>query len=132
MKWIIDDIYRAFAQLKRWQTWFGLGLIGLFIGLAYLISTFAFRTDALLIYLHRTVGACREMTNGTIIFMFCGMIFFGFAALVTLGEFQQHFEYKQRNAHHQARQSLIWGIAWTIGTVVLAVTALVFFNHYCG
>ena len=48
MKWIIDDIFNALAQLKRWQTWLVLGLISVFVGLAYLISSFAFRTDALL------------------------------------------------------------------------------------
>jgi small-conductance mechanosensitive channel len=131
MKWIIDDICSALAQLKRWQTWFVLGLISVFAGLAYLIGSFAFRTDALLVYLHRTAGACRELTNGTIIFMFCGMIFFLFAALLTLGEFQQYFEFKQRNAHHQAHQSLLWGIGWGVGTIGIAISALVFFNQYC-
>lgn len=131
MKWIIDDIYSALAQLKRWQTWLVLGLIGVFAALAYLVGSFAFRTDALLVYLHRTAGACRELNNGMIIFMFCGMIFFLFAALLTLGEFQQYFEYKQRNAYHQARQSLLWGIGWGVGTVSIAISALVFFNQYC-
>lgn len=131
MKWIIDDILSALAQLKHWQTWFVLGLIGVFAGLAYLIGSFAFRTDALLVYLHRTAGACRELTNGMIIAMFCGMLFFLFAALLTLGEFQRYFEFKQRNAHHQAQQSLRWGIGWGLGTVAIAISALVFFNQYC-
>lgn len=131
MKWIIDDIFSALAQLKRWQTWFVLGLIGVFAGLAYLISSFAFRTDALLVYLHRTAGSCRELTNGMIIFMFCGMIFFLFAALLTLGEFQQYFEFKQHNAHHQAHKSLLWGAGWGFGTVLIATSALVFFIQYC-
>jgi small-conductance mechanosensitive channel len=131
MKWIIDDIFNALAQLKRWQTWLVLGLISVFVGLAYLISSFAFRTDALLVYLHRTAGACRELTNGLIISMFCGMIFFLFAALLTLGEFQQYFEFKQRNAHHQAQKSLFWGIGWGAGTLGIAASALVFFKQYC-
>lgn len=131
MKWIIDDIFSALAQLKRWQTWLVLGLIGAFAGLAYLIASFAFRTDALLVYLHRTAGACRELTNGMIIFMFCGMIFFLFAALLTLGEFQQYFEFKQRSAHYQAKKSLLWGIGWSVGTIAIAVSALVFFKQYC-
>ena len=104
MNWILDDIHSAIAQLKRWQTWLILGLISVFAGLAYLISSFAFRTDALLLFLHRTAGACRELTNSIIIFMFCGMIFFLFAAVLTLGEFQQYFEFKQHNAHHQAKK----------------------------
>lgn len=131
MKWIIEDLRRALAQLKRWQTWVIIGLISVFTGLAYLIVSFAFRTDALLLFLHRTAGACRELTNGIIIFMFCGMIFFLFAALLTLGEFQRHFEFKQRGAHYQARQSLFWGIGWGVITIGIAVTALVFFKQYC-
>ncbi len=131
MKWLIDDINSALAQLKRWQTWLVIGLISVFAGLAYLIGTYAFRTDALLVYLHRTVGACQELSNGVIIFMFCGMIFFLFAALLTLGEFQRFFEHKQRNAHFQAQQALHWGIGWGLGTIGIAVSALVFFNQYC-
>ena len=131
MNWIIDDINSALAQLKRWETWLVLGLISVFVGLAYLIGSFAFRTDALLVFLHRTAGACRELTNGMIISMFCGMIFFLFAALLALGEFQQYFEFKQRNAHHQAHQSLLWGIGWSLGTIGVAIGTLVFFSQYC-
>jgi len=131
MNWIIDDIRSAIAQLKRWQTWLILCMISVFAGLAYLISSFAFRTDALLLFLHRTAGACRELTNSMIIFMFCGMIFFVLAAVLTLGEFQQYFEFKHHNAHHQAKQSLIWGIGWGVGTICIAISALVFFKQYC-
>lgn len=131
MKWIIEDICRAFAQLKHWQTWLVIGLIGTFAGLAYLVASFAFRTDAVLVFLHRTAGACSELSNGIIIFMFCGMFFFLFAALLTLGEIQRYFEFKQHAAHYQARQSLIWGIVWSIVTIGIAVVALVFFSQYC-
>lgn len=131
MKWITEDISRALAQLKHWQIWLVIGLIGTFAGLAYLIGTFAFRTDAVLIFLHRTSGACRELSDGLIIFMFCGMFFFLFAALLTFGEFQRYFEFKQHSAHYQARQSLTWGIGWSIATIGIAVAALVFFSRYC-
>ncbi|MBS1139082.1 MAG: hypothetical protein H6R13_535 [Proteobacteria bacterium] len=131
MNWIIDDIYSAIVQLKRWQTWLVIGLIGIFAGLAYLLVGFAFRTDALLIFLHRTAGSCRELTNGTIIAMFCGMIFFLFTALLTLGEFQRYFQFKQHAAHHQTRQALTWGIVWGLTAVGIAVGALVFFSSYC-
>ncbi len=131
MKWILDDLSRAFAQLKLWQTWLVIGLLGVFFGLAYLIVRFAFRTDAVLLFLNRTAGACREMTNGMIAFMFCGMIFFAFSAVLTLGEFQQYFEYRQRAAHFQARQSLQWGVGWAVVAIAIAITALVFFNHFC-
>jgi hypothetical protein len=103
----------------------------MFSGLAYLLVSFSFRTDALLIYLHRTAGSCRELSNGAIIAMFCGMIFFLFTALLTLGEFQRYFEFKQRAAHHQTRQALTWGIGWGITAISIAVGALVFFNRYC-
>ena len=131
MKWIIDDIKSAFAQLLRWQTWLVLGLISLFALLAYLVGGMAFQTDSIQIYLRHTSSYCQEMTNGVIIAMFCGMIFFLFSCLLTLGEFQQYFVFKHRAAHHQARQSLIWGIGWALFAVVLAVVAIVFLSSYC-
>ena len=131
MQWLINDIKNALAQLGRWQTWLVIGLICLFALLAYLIGSFAFKTDAILMSLRHTAGACREMTNGIIIFMFCGMIFFLFTCLLTLGEFQQYFQFKQRSAHHQARRALIGGIRWAICAVALAVGSLIFFNSYC-
>lgn len=132
MKWIINDIKAALAQLRRWQTWLVIGLISLFALLAYLIGSFAFKTDAILMSLRHSSGGCREMTNGVIIFLFCGMIFFLFAGVLTLGEFQQYFEFKKRAAHHQARQALIWGIGLALSAVALAIAALIFFNWYCG
>ncbi|MBS1143478.1 MAG: hypothetical protein H6R14_884 [Proteobacteria bacterium] len=131
MKWFIEEISSLLAELKRGRTWLGIGLIGLFAGLAYLVVTFAFRTDGLLLYLHRTAGACRQMTNEIIIFMFCGMIFFVFFAVLTLGELQRHFQFKQRAAHYQASRALYWGIGWGVVAVSIAVAALVFFNRYC-
>ena len=131
MKWIIEDIGRALAQLKRWQTWFVIGLISVFSGLAYLISSFAFRTDAMLVSLNRTAGGCGEVTDGMVVFMFCAMLFSLFAALLTLGEFHQYFAFKQRNAHRQAHHALRWGIGWGLGTVGTAISALLFFSQQC-
>lgn len=131
MKWLIDEISGALSQLKRWQTWLGIGLIGTFAGLAYLVATFAFKTDAILVFMRRTGASCQEMTNGSIIAMFVGMIFFAFSAILTLGEVQRYLQYKQRSAHHQTRQSLIWGIAWGTVAVSIAIGALVFFSQYC-
>ena len=131
MKWIIDDIYRALEALKRWQTWLGIGLISVFLGLAYLVASYSFQTDAILIFLHRTAASCRTLSNGSIIAMFCGMIFFAFSAVLTLGEFQRYVEYKQHGAHHQARQALTWGIVWITLAICIAVGSLVFFNSYC-
>ncbi|MFZ2973913.1 hypothetical protein [Ferribacterium limneticum] len=131
MKWFIEEISRLIAQLKRWQTWLVIGLISLFAGLAFFIGSFAFRTDGILLYLNRTAGACRELTNGIIIFMFCGMIFFMFTALLTLGEFQRYFQFKQRAAHYQARRALYGGIGWAAAAITISIAALVFFNRYC-
>jgi hypothetical protein len=131
MAWIINDIKRALAQLRRWQTWLVIGLIILFALLAYMVGQFAFKTDSILMYLRHTAGACREMTNGIIIFLFCGMIFFLFTALLTLGEMQRYFELKQRAAHFQARQTLRWGLGWGSVAICIAIGALVFFNTYC-
>ncbi|MBT9521293.1 MAG: hypothetical protein IV101_10390 [Dechloromonas sp.] len=131
MKWFIEEISRLIVQLKRWQTWLVIGLISLFAGLAFFIGSFAFRTDGILLYLNRTAGACRELTNGIIIFMFCGMIFFMFTALLTLGEFQRYFQFKQRAAHYQASRALYGGIGWAIATITISIAALVFFSRYC-
>lgn len=131
MKWIIEDLKAAFAQLCRWQTWVAIGLIGLFALLAYLVARFALRTDSVLIFLRYSAGSCREMTNGIIIAMFCGMIFFLLSALLTLGELQRYLKFKPRGARHQTRQALIWGIFWGSVAVSIAAGALVFFNSYC-
>ncbi len=131
MKWFTEEISRFVDQLKRWQTWLVIGLISLFAGLAFFIGSFAFRTDGILLFLHRTAGACRELTNGIIIFMFCGLIFFMLAALLTLGEFQRYFEFKQCAAHYQASRALYWGIGWAVAAIAISIAALVFFNQYC-
>lgn len=131
MKWIIDDLKRAWAQLKRWQTWLTIGLLGLFALLAWLIAGFAFRTDAVLLFLHRTAGSCRQMNNGTIIFMFGGMIFFVLSAVLTLGEFQRWIHFRQIRATAQARQALTWGIVWSALGVGIAAAALAFFMRFC-
>jgi hypothetical protein len=131
MKWILEDLSRALEQLKLWQTWLVLGLIAIFAGLAYLVGSFAFRTDAVLIFLNRTVGSCRELNNGSIIFMFCGMIFFVFTAVLTLGELQSYFDLQERKAYYQSRLALRWGIFWGCAAIVIAIAALIFFNQYC-
>lgn len=131
MKWLLDDIKEAFAQLLRWQTWVVIGLIGLFALLAYMVSQFAFKTDAVLMFLNHSTGACRQMTNGVIIALFCGMIFFLFTCVLTLGEFQQYLSFKQRHAEFEAKRALFWGIGWGTFAVSIAIAALVFFNSFC-
>ncbi len=131
MKWIVEDFQRALAQLQRWQTWAALALLGTFAGLAYLVSRFALRTDAILVFLNRSGGACRELSNGFIIFLFCGMIFFALTSVLTLGEFQQFLQHKERGAHRQARQAILWGSLWAGLALLIAVAALVFFSRYC-
>ena len=131
LRWIIDDIGEILAEFKRPQTWLIIGLIAFFGWLTYLVAIYAFRTDAILIFLHRTAGSCRELTNGIIIFLFCGMIFFMLTALLMLGEFQRYFEYKEHHAHVQAQKALWWGIGWTCASVAIVVSALVFFDRFC-
>ena len=131
MIWIINDFKKAFAQLKHWQTWMAIGLIALFSLLAYLVGSFALQTDSVLLFVRHTASACREMTNGVIIFLFCGMLFFLLTAVLTLGELQRYVQFKQRNAYHQARQTLFWGIAWGTTAISIAIAALIFFTTYC-
>lgn len=131
MKWILQDLKNALAQLRQRETWVAIGLIGLFGLLAYALSHFALRTDSVLLFLRHTAGSCREMTNGIIIFLFCGMIFFLLTALLTLGEFQRHVEFKRRGATYESRRAIFWCAGWGGLAVSIAISALVFFNTYC-
>lgn len=131
MNWIIDDLKNALAQLKRWQTWLVIGLLGTFALLAYLVGKVALKTDALLSFLRHTTGSCRQLTNLNIILLFCGMIFFFFSAVLTLGEIQRYIEFRQRGADYQARQAVFWAIGWGSVTIGIAIAALVFFNSFC-
>jgi hypothetical protein len=131
MIWIVEDIKRIAVQLKRWQTWAGIGLIAVFGLLAYLVGRLALRTDSVLTFLRASAYSCRELTNGVIIFLFCGMIFFLFTAVLTLGELQRYFEFRQRNAPHQARQALLWGSGWGVIAIGISIAALIFFNTFC-
>ena len=131
MKWILDDIRSAFAELKRGSTWLVIGMIFLFSLLAYAIFQFAIRTDSVLRNLKYTMAACREMTNGPIIFLFCGMIFFLFASAVALGEAQRYFHFRERNSKREMAQSLKHGIGWSVFAIALAAGGLIFFNMNC-
>lgn len=131
MKWLLDDLKSAFAELSRWQTWLVIGLIALFGLLAYLVTQLAFKTDAVLMFLKHSTGSCREMTNGIIITLFCGMMFFFLTCVLTLGEFQQYFTLKEQGADYGAKRALMWGIGWSSVAVGLAVAALLFFNAIC-
>lgn len=128
---IAEELARAIEQLKRWQTWTALGLLGLFVGLALLVGNFALKTDSVVTFFRHTANACREMGNASIIFMFCGMIFFTFSAVLTLGEFQQYLEFRQHKALRQARRALYWGIGWACLAIAITIAALIFFNVFC-
>lgn len=128
---IAKEIAYAIAQLKRWQTWTALGLIALFVLLAYLVGSLALKTDSVVNFLRHTASSCRQMGNASVIFLFCGMIFFVFAAVLTLGEYQQYLSHRQHNALRQARRSLYWGLGWAGLAIAIAVAALIFFNLYC-
>jgi hypothetical protein len=131
MKSLINDIKDAFAELLRWQTWLVIGLILLFSLLAYMVTQIAFKTDAVLMFLNHNSSACNQMTNGVIITLFCGMMFFFLTCVLTLGEFQQYFTLKEQKANYEARRSLWWGIGWASFAVGLAVSALIFFSSFC-
>lgn len=138
MKWLSElsteirrELKAASAQLKRGETWLTIGMIAGFALLAYTVGQFAFRTDSVLLYLRHSAGACRELTNGPIIFLFCGMIFFLLATVVTFGEIQSFFDSRQRGAHYEARQALIHGLSWGGVAILITSAALLFFNTYC-
>ena len=138
MKWLSEiftevqkQLTDALSQLKRMETWLIIGVIFGFALLTYAVAQFAFRTDSVLRYLHMAGGACRELTNGPIIFLFCGMIFFFLAAAVTFGELQSYFDSKRRKADYQARQSLKYGLSWGSVAILIPIAALLFFRAYC-
>jgi hypothetical protein len=131
MKWLIDDLSNALAQLKRRETWIALALLAGFGLLAFAFGKFAFRTDSVLRFIGHSSASCRDLSNVAIIFLFCAMIFFLLAVVATLGEFQQYFEFRKHASHHQARQALIPGCIWGGVAVSIAVAALLFFNAYC-
>ncbi|MGE5470857.1 MAG: hypothetical protein ACM3X0_08685 [Bacteroidota bacterium] len=138
MKWLTEllhdigtELKTVLTQLKRGETWLVLGLIAGFGLLTYAVGKFAFRTDSMLRSLNLTVGSCRELTNGPIIFLFCGMIFFLLAAVLTFGELQRYFTSRARGAHYEARQALISGLSWGAVAVGIPVAALLFFSSYC-
>lgn len=131
MKWLIQDIKAAFAQLKRAETWLVLGLMAGFGLIVYAIVQFAVRTDSILLYLHYTASTCRDMSNGPIIFLFCCMIFFALSVVVTFGELQRHIECKNRNAEYEKRQALIGCIAWGAVAIGIGTGVLLFFKNYC-
>jgi hypothetical protein len=131
MKWIIDDIREAWAELKRWETWLTIGLLLAFSVLTYLIIRFAFRTDAILSHLGLAGGFCMAMSNQAIIAIFSGMIFFALTATLTLGETQQFFQARKKGAEQKAQKALRGAILWGVVAVSIAIGALTYFNMNC-
>lgn len=131
MKWLINDIRNALQQLRRVETWMVIGILALFIGLSYLVAESAFRTDSILQFLRHSSASCRELTNGPIIFLFCGMIFFLLAAVVTLGEIQSFQKNRRLNARLASRAALIHAVFWGSIAILIPSAAIYFFKYYC-
>ena len=131
MKWILDDIRSALEELKRGSTWIVIGMISVFGLLAYAIFQFAIRTDSALRYLKYTMASCREMTNGPIIFLFCGMIFFLFSAAVALGEVQRYYHFSELGSKHEAALAKKHGIGWAAFAIIIALGGLTYFMMNC-
>lgn len=132
MRWFIEDLKSALRQLRRSETWLFLCLLAGFLTLALAVAQFAFQTDSILRFLRISVRACREMTNGPIIFMFCGMIFFMLAVSVTFGEIQRYYQLRHRpGGALPARQARNSGLAWGGFAGALAIAAIVYFKLNC-
>lgn len=131
MKWIIDDLNRALNELKRKETWLVIALLLGFGLITLVIIQFALKTDSVLVHLRHTASACRQLTNASIIFLFCEMIFFVFSCAVTFGELQRYFHFKQRGGHYQASQSFRSALLWMAISTAISVSGLLFFNKYC-
>lgn len=126
-----DDLKHAWRQLKCWQTWLTLGLVALFLGLAWLIGKLAFGSDALQILLGHSATSCRELSHGAIVLVGCGMVFFAFAALLTLAEIRRWLAFRRRGAHAEAASTLTCMVGWSLILLTVAAAALFFFARYC-
>ncbi|MDR1994383.1 hypothetical protein [Azonexus sp.] len=131
MTWIIVEFKRGLAQLQRWQTWAVIALLGFFGVLAYQIGRMALWTDSILTYLRVSTRPCRQLTNGMIIALFCGMIFLLFFAVLSMGEVQRYIQLNQRGATWEARRALVSGIGWGVLTAAIAIAGLYFFSTTC-
>lgn len=131
MRWLIEDFKFALRELKRSDVWLFLGILAGFALLALVVATFAFQTDSILRFLHMTKFYCREMTNGPIIFLFCGMIFFMLAATVTFGNLQRYFFCRDRGITHEARTALGHSLASGGVAALIAIGAILFFKSNC-
>lgn len=131
MRWILDDIRSAMDALRRTRTWLVIAMVFGFFLLAFATFKFAMRSDAILMSLKFAATSCREMSNASIILLFCGMIFFLFSATVALGEVHQYYYFKQLSSHRQAAQSKKHGIGWVIFALSIAISGLTFFNLNC-
>jgi hypothetical protein len=131
MKWLIDDLKSALEALKRGATWLVIGILVAFGLISFVIAHFAFQTDSVLRFLRISVVACREMTNGPIIFMISGMIFCGLAAVATFGEIQRYYHFRDRNSPTEARQAAIEGVLWGGFAMAICLGALIFFKMNC-
>ena len=125
MKWLLDDLKAAFAELKRGETWLVIGLI------SFVIAQLAFQTDSLLRFLRISSFNCREMTNGSIIFLFCGMIFFALTIASTFGEIQRYFYHRNHRSPFEARKAGIFAMIWGGAATTIFISALIFFKHNC-
>ncbi|MCL2635377.1 MAG: hypothetical protein FWD50_01950 [Betaproteobacteria bacterium] len=131
MTWVIVEFKRALAHLRRWQTWAAIALIGFFGVLAYQVGRMALWTDSILTYVGVSTRPCRQLTDGIIIALFCGMLFFLFAAVLSLGEVQRYLQLDQRGATHQARRALASGAGWGALAAAIAGAGLYFFSTAC-
>lgn len=131
MTWIIVEFKRGLAQLRRWQAWAAIVLLGFFGMLAYQVGRMALWTDSILTYLRVSTHPCRQLTDGMIIALFCGMIFFFFSAVLSMGEVQRYIQLNQRGTTYQARRALASGAGWGALAMAIAVAGLYFFSTTC-
>lgn len=131
MKWLINDLKAAYEELKRGATWLVIGLIFLFGLFSFVIAHFAFETDSVLRFLRISKFSCRELTNGPIIFLFCGMIFFMLSVVSTFGEVQRYFFHRDHRSPHEAHRSAIGAMIWGGVATSIFAAALIYFKMNC-
>lgn len=130
--WIRDDFHSLVEDLKKPDTWVGIGLVTLFFGLAIYVFRVALRSDTMLRALHPGITAiCRELGENAIAFLFFGMIFFGLTALATLGEFVSFLDSKRRRDEYGRSQALRGLAGWGFVALAIGLAAAIFLDSRC-
>lgn len=118
-------------QLKQPETWMVLGLIFVFLLMAFLIVRLALRSDNILRALRPGIAICRELGEKSIAFVFISGFFFVLCALTTIGELFTFIDSKRRRADFQAKEALKGFALWGSAALTIGSSTILFLDVYC-